>query len=128
MMKELNSQSLLKQLYAEYGQKLIDNQINRIDDWLEHWTERTSSIDYSKPHLTIIKGAVEGTSDWVLEDSVLYVILKKGYKIGKSKTHGYCANLKFKDSVRTDFQELKESGLGCYFYEDFLRLSCGNIR
>ena len=125
MIKELNPHSILEQLYTEYGPELIDDQIVRIGDWLKHWTERISRIDYSKPHIKIIKGAVEGTSDWVLEDSVLYLLLKRGYRIGKSKKHGYCANLKFKHSVRTDLQELKESGLCCYFYEDFLRLSCG---
>ena len=127
-MKKFNPQSLLEQLYAEYGHSLIEDQILRIGDWLKHWTERISRIDYSKPHIKIIKGAVEGTSDWVLEDSVLYLLLKRGYRIGKSKKHGYCANLKFKPSIRKNFQELKESGLGCYFYIDFMRLSCGNIR
>jgi len=38
---------------------LYNNQILRINNWLEHWTERTSKIDYSKPHIKIIKGAVE---------------------------------------------------------------------
>lgn len=41
MMKELDPQSLLEQLYAEFGPDLIDNQISRIENWLDHWIERT---------------------------------------------------------------------------------------
>lgn len=74
--------------------------------------KRTSTIDFSQPHIKIIKGAIEVTSDWVLEDSVLYVLMKEGYKMGKSKRHGsYSVNLKFKDSARKDLQDLKKSGL-----------------
>jgi len=87
-MQEIDPQSILEKLYTEFGQERIDDQIDRIDSWLKHWTERASRIDYSKPHVKIIKEAVEGTSDWVLEDSVLYLLAKKDYKIGKSKTHG----------------------------------------
>lgn len=58
--REINPQQLLEQLYAEFGHSLIDSQITRIEDWLDHWTERTSRIDYSKPHIKIIKGPFKG--------------------------------------------------------------------
>ena len=62
-MQEIDPQSILEKLYTEFGQERIDDQIARIDSWLKHWTERASRIDYSKPHVKIIKEAVEGTSD-----------------------------------------------------------------
>ena len=70
-MQKIDPHLILEKLYTEFGQERIDDQIVRIDSWLKHWTERASRIDYSKPHIRIIKGAVEVTSDWVLEDTAL---------------------------------------------------------
>jgi hypothetical protein len=49
--------------------------------------DRAHFKDYIKPHIKIMKGAVEATSDWILEDSVLYVLLGRDDNIEKSQVH-----------------------------------------
>ena len=82
-------------------------------DWLEHWTEGTSRIDYSKPHLKIIKGPLMGHLIGFGGFSYLPFIEKKLQNWEIQKNGPYGVRLKFKDSVRTDLQELNKSGLYC---------------